>query len=51
MTTTKSQAQHTHRRVLDDKRHMQWSLLPILDAIQDAPGHMPPAFMAHMPRC
>ena len=43
MTTTTGQAQHTIRRVLDDKRDMPGALLPILHAIQDELGHVPPA--------
>jgi len=41
MTTTTGLAQHTIRRVLDDKRHMPGALLPILHAIQDELGHVP----------
>ncbi|HCY15042.1 MAG: formate dehydrogenase [Curvibacter sp. GWA2_64_110] len=39
---TAEAAQHTIRRVLDDKRHMPGALLPILHAIQDQLGHVPP---------
>ncbi len=42
MTTTTGQAQHTIRRVLDDKRDMPGALLSILHDIQDALGHVPP---------
>ncbi len=38
---TAEAAQHTIRRVLDEKRHMPGALLPILHAIQDALGHVP----------
>lgn len=43
---TAEAAQHTIRRVLDDKRHMPGALLPILHAIQDALGHVPPDAVA-----
>ncbi len=42
MSTTTGQAQHTIRRVLDEKRDMPGALLPILHTIQDALGHVPP---------
>jgi hypothetical protein len=38
--TTNSQVQSTLRRVLDDKRDMQWTLRPILHDMQDALGHV-----------
>lgn len=41
MTSTTGQAQHTIRRVLDEKRDMPGALLPILHAIQDELGHVP----------
>lgn len=40
-TTTTGQAQHTIRRVLDDKRDMPGALLPILHDIQDQLGYVP----------
>lgn len=46
MSTTTGQAQHTIRRVLDEMRHMPGALLPILHAIQDELGHVPPAAVA-----
>jgi len=46
MTTTTGQAQHTIRRVLDEKRDMPGALLPILHDIQDALGHVPPEAVA-----
>lgn len=48
MTSTTGQAQHTIRRVLDDKRHLPGALLPILHAIQDELGHVPPAAVAEI---
>lgn len=41
MTTTTGQAQHTIRRVLDEKRDMPGALLPILHDIQDQLGYVP----------
>lgn len=41
MTSNTGQAQHTLRRVLDEKRDMPGALLPILHAIQDELGHVP----------
>lgn len=46
MTTTTGQAQHTIRRVLDEKRDMPGALLPILHDIQDELGHVPPDAVA-----
>jgi NADH:ubiquinone oxidoreductase subunit E len=46
MTSTTGQAQHTIRRVLDEKRQQPGALLPILHAIQDELGHVPPAAVA-----
>lgn len=46
MTTATGQAQHTIRRVLDDKRDMPGALLPILHDIQDELGHVPPEAVA-----
>lgn len=48
MTSTTGPAQHTIRRVLDDKRHLPGALLPILHAIQDELGHVPPAAVAEI---
>lgn len=48
MTSTTGQAQHTIRRVLDDKRHLPGALLPILHAIQDELGHVPAAAVAEI---
>jgi formate dehydrogenase subunit gamma len=45
-TTTADAAQHTIRRVLDDKRHLPGALIPILHAIQDELAHVPPAAVA-----
>lgn len=42
MSTTTGQAQHTIRRVLDEKCDMPGALLPILHTIQEALGHVPP---------
>lgn len=42
MSTKTGQAQHTIRRVLDEKCDMPGALLPILHTIQDALGHVPP---------
>lgn len=47
-TTTADAAQHTIRRMLDDKRHLPGALLPILHAIQDELGHVPPAAVAEI---
>lgn len=42
MTANTAEAQRIIQRVLDDKRDMPGALLPILHAIQDALGHVPP---------
>ena len=43
---TADAAQRTIRRVLDAKRQQPGALLPILHAIQDELGHVPPAAVA-----
>lgn len=48
MTSNTGQAQHTLRRVLDEKRDMPGALLPILHAIQDELGHVPPEAVADL---
>ena len=45
---TADAAQRTIRRVLDAKRQQPGALLPILHAIQDELGHVPPAAVAEI---